>query len=229
VDEQASFETRAVLAPTRARLTRLALLLPVVALVAVAWAGVSGTPSGQTTAEVTAPTAVIASSLPTGGSASPVAVETPRPQRPALALGLDVQRLDEVGTRSFSRDEIVVLTGWYVPMAITDCPPMDAIYRDGELPELRGDVDTYAFCRRSGLLYAAHPDLREFRFTGRLAIPATLVTGVIAPLEIELVGSRATEVVFIGRLFETLEGCRAPYGCRPELLIDHVAWTAAGA
>ena len=48
--ERAGFETRAVLVPRRGRLARLALLLPVVALVATAWLGVSGARPDELTA-----------------------------------------------------------------------------------------------------------------------------------------------------------------------------------
>jgi hypothetical protein len=137
-----------------------------------------------------------------------------------------VQRLDEVQPGAFRRDDILVLTGWYVPTAITDCPQLAAIYRDGALPYVRGDADVLAFCVRSGRLYASHPDLRENRFVEGRAIPATFVIGVMAPMEIETIGADPREVVFIARFVEGLPGCRAMDGCRPELLIDHVVWTA---
>ena len=149
----------------------------------------------------------------------------PRP-RPAQVFGLEVWRLDDVQPGAFDRDDILVLTGWYVPTAINDCPRLAAIYRDGALPDVRGDTNVLAFCVHSGWLYATHPDLRENRFTEGRAVPATFVIGVQAPIDIETIGAAPREVVFIGRFVEGVPGCSATEGCRPELLIDHVAWTA---
>ena len=225
MEEQATFEARAVLGPRRTRRTRLALLLPAFALVALAWAGVSGGSPDKSSAEGPDQAADAAPSLGAAGSPS-VTPAVPHPARPAEVFGLDVHRLDDLQPGAYDRDDILVITGWYAPKAITDCPHLDAIYRDGALPDVRGDTDVYAFCVRSGLLYASRPDLRENRFTERRAIPATFVIGVIAPLEIETVWADPREVVVIGRFVEGLPGCRALDGCRPELLIDHVAWTA---
>lgn len=216
MDEQASFEARAVLAPRRARIARLALLVPVVALVAIVWAGVSGDRSGNATAEATAELA------------DPTAVAAPMPTHPAQVLGLDVRTLAEVRPRS--HDEMVVVAGWYVPTAITDCPPLAAIYRDGSLPWVRGDADEWTFCDRSGVLYASQPDPYENAHanTWITTVPVSIVTGVIVPLELETIGAEATEVVVIGRFVESGDGCRASAACSRELVVDHVAW-AAGA
>ena len=203
--EQASFEARAVLPPRRARLARLALLLPVVALVAAAWLGVSGARPDELTAEIADPTAV--------------ATPSPRPQVPAEVLGLDVKRLDEVEHLDIRRDELVVVTGWYVATAITNCPRLAAIYREGSLPEVRGDADELVFCERFGVLYPSRPDVEE-RWPW---VPVRLVVGVIVPPWLESIGADATEVVFIGRLVEARAGCRAPSLCR-ELVVDHLAW-----
>lgn len=217
MDEQASFEARPVLAPRRARLARLALLLPVVALVAIAWAGLSGAPSNLATADIPDPTAL----------ASPALTVLP-PEHPAQVIGLAVRRLDDVQPRGLGRDDVIAVAGWYVPMAITDCPRLDAIYRDGALPYMRGDADRFAFCVRSGVLYASRPDLEDGRSgnTGLRAVAATLAVGIIAPPELELVGMDATEVVVVGRFVGFGDGCRVLATCRRELVIDHVAWTS---
>jgi hypothetical protein len=205
--EQASFEPRAVLAPRRRRLARLVLLLPVVALVATAWLGASGARPDELTAEIADPTAA--------------ATPSPRPQVPAEVLGLDVKRLDEVERRDIRRDELVVVTGWYVATATTNCPTLAAIYREGSLPEVRGDADELVFCERFGVLYPSRPDVGE-RWPW---VPVRLVVGVIVPPWLESIGAEATEVVFIGRLVEARQGCRAPSLCR-ELVVDHLAWTS---
>jgi len=216
MDEQASFEARAVIAPRHARLARLALLVPVVALVAVAWAGASGDRSGSATAAATA------------GLPDPVAVAQPTPTHPAQVLGLEVQALADVQPRSLGRDELVVVAGWYVTTAITGCPPLAAIYRDGSLPHLRGDADEWTFCDRSGLLYGSRPDPYENAHANTWipTVPVSIVVGVIVPLELEMIGAEATEVVIIGRFVESGDGCRASAPCSRKLVVDHLAWTA---
>ena len=208
MDEQATFEPRAVLAPRRARLTRLALLLPAVALVAIAWAGFSGARTDEATAEVPVPTAAV----------------TRSPQYPAQVVGLDVQRLDDVQPRWLDRDDVIAIAGWYVATAITDCPPLDAIYRDGSLPEVRGDAGVLAFCERAGVLYASRPSLDKHENAGLRAVAATLAIGIVAPPELEIIGTVATEVVLIGRFVGSGDACRVHAGCRRDLVVDHVAW-----
>ncbi len=224
MEEQASFETRSVLGPKRARRTRLALLVPAIVLIAIAWAGITGARPNQPTA--LAPDATVVAPSEIAAAPTATAATVPQLPRPTQVFGLDVRRLDGVQPGAYDRDDILVLTGWYVPTAITDCPELAAIYRDGALPDVRGDTDVLAFCVRSGRLYASHPGLRENRFTEGRAVPATFVIGVQAPMEIETIGADPREVVFIARFVEGLPGCTSRDGCRPELLIDHVVWTA---
>lgn len=206
MDQQAGFEARAVLAPRRARLSRVGLLLPVAALAATAWAGASGDRSDRFTAEL--PEATVA------------AAPTRRPEHPAQVVGLEVQRLDDVRGQGLGRDDVIAIAGWYVATAITDCPRLAAIYRQGSLPEVRGDADEWAFCKRSGVLYASQSRGAELP-----GVPVTIVVGVVVPPELEVIGAEATEVVVVGRFSEPGDGCRAPGGCRRELVVDHVAWT----
>jgi hypothetical protein len=218
MNEQAGFEVRAVLAPRRRRMARLAPLLPVVALVAVAWAGFGGPRSGAT-AQIPDRTADAAPSSTVAGS-------TPAPV-PAQVLGLHVQQLDEVQAQSLGRDDVIAVAGWYVATAITDCPPLAALHRQGSLPEVRGDVDEAAFCDRSGALYASQPDAEDGSSlsAGLSAVGVTIVMGVIVPRELEMIGADATEVVVVGRFVDSGDGCRIPADCAPELVVDHVAWT----
>lgn len=228
MDENATFEARAVLPPRRRRTARLALLVPVVALVAIAWAGVSGNRPDQATAGIAQPTAALAASLP----APSLAVEAPYP---AQVVGLAVQRLDAVQTGRLGRDAVIAVAGWYVPTAITDCPPLAALYRPASLPDVRGDTDSFAFCVRSGVLFAARPDLHGLPMndleddaatdTGLPSVGVTVVAGVVVPPELEMVGAGATEVVVVGRFVESGAGCRATAGCSRELVVDHVGWT----
>jgi hypothetical protein len=215
MDEHADFEARAVLPPRRARRARLALLVPVVALVVVAWAGLGGDRPHPTTAVIPAPTTVAVPSL---------AVEA---RYPAEVIGLAVQPLGDLQIGRLGFDAVVAIAGWYVPTAITDCPPLAAIYRDGALPYVRGDADKLAFCVRSGMLYPSRPDLasdssRDLVPTG---VAVTVVVGVIMPLELEAIGTDATQVVVLGRFGKIGDGCRTGVGCSRELLLDHVAWT----
>ncbi|MEO8274302.1 MAG: hypothetical protein ABI620_09570 [Chloroflexota bacterium] len=223
MDEHASFETRAVLAPRRARVARLALLLPVVGLAAIVWAGISG-PRTEPATAINRPEATrVAEASPT-----PAATRAAEVRFPTELLGLPVRRLEEVTPHERSRDDVLAVAGWYVPKAITNCPPLPALYRAGALPYLRGDTDTWAFCMRSGVLYTSRPNLDARENPGLSAVPVTAVVGVVMPLELETIGADATQVVVIGRFVESGEGCHIPSsGCRRELLVDHVAWTPA--
>lgn len=234
MEEHATFEAQAVLAPRRARRARLALLVPVVALVATAWAGFSGGPSDQSIATVPDPTTVVAPSLTAEGS--PVALGGPRPVRPGRVLGLDVQRLEDVQPRTLGRDELVVISGWYIATAITDCPSVVVVHRPGSLPEIRRDSGRLQFCERSGVLYASRPYVDESlpvsnfddtrsKNAGLPAVAVSLAAGIVAPLELERIERDATEVIVIGRFVPSGEGCRVPYGCHAVLVVDHVAWT----
>jgi hypothetical protein len=214
MDEQASFETRAVLPPRRSLMSRLALLVPVVAFVAIAGAGLSG-PSSDRTASASSPdpTTVATTTLPW----LPVEVA-----HPVEVLGIEVQRLGELQIGSLGFETVVAIAGWYVPTAVTDCPALAALYRDGALPYVRGDRDKLAFCVRSGMLYPSSPDHPNFAPTG---VAVTVIAGVLMPREVEVVGTHATQVVFLGRFGKSSDGCRDGGTCQRELLVDHVAWT----
>ncbi len=222
MDQSASFETRAVLAPRRARRSRLALLLPVVALVAMALAGISGDRQAVTTAlapqrttTASEATAIPEPSRPAGALAAP--------RLPTKALGFDVHRLVEVEWPDVSRGEVIAVSGWYVATAITDCPHLDAIYRSTDVPEVGGDWDSWAFCERSGILFDTQPD--DAVVASQLAVPVTVVLGVRMPPELEMIGREATQVVVLGHFVEPTDGCSAKSGCRDILVVDHVAWT----
>jgi hypothetical protein len=218
MEEQATFEARAVLAPRRARMSRLMLLLPLVALVGVVWVGIDGPPVDKGIAEAPQPSPLAAASS-----------AEPRPEHPATALGLEVQQLGDLQPHGFARDHVLAIAGWYVPTAITDCPPLPALYHAGSLPYLRGDTDTYAFCVRSGVLYDTKPatSIEDKRATsGISAIPATVVSGVIMPMDLELAESDGMEVVVLGRFIPSGDACTAEAVCQRELLVDYLAWTA---
>jgi hypothetical protein len=233
MSEQAAFETRAVLEHGRSRTSRLAQLVPVIALAATAWAGLSGAPPGQGSGVQDADLPRQPASA--GAQASVVVADGLRAARPpGQVLGLEVRKLEEIEPRRIGPDEVVALAGWYVATAITDCPPLAAIYREGSLPEVRGDVDSWAFCDRYGVLFASEPHRtsREptndvggnpTRGAGLSAVAVTLVIGVVVPPRLEIIGADATLVVVVGR-FESNGSCAARTACPRQLVVDHVAW-----
>lgn len=220
VDEEATFEARPVLAPGRARGARFGLLVPVVVFVVIAWAALNGPRPDRTTAVV--PDSTV--SVQSVAIESPPAAETPFP---AEVIGLAVQPLGELQVGRLGFDSVVAIAGWYVPTAITDCPPLPAIYHDGALPYFRGDADKSVFCVRSGVLYPSRPNLSSDGTPDVVpaGVAVEVVVGVIMPLDLETVGTDASQVVVIGRFGKTSEGCRNGVGCSRELLVDHVAWT----
>jgi hypothetical protein len=229
VDEPTSFEPQSVLVSRHAGWNRLAVLIPVLALVAVLWAGLSDR-SAQAPSATNA-VAVVASTAE--GAASPTAVKVTRdPQYPAEVLGLQVERLPDVQDRGIARDRVVAVAGWYVATEITDCPPLAAIYRLGSLPEIRGG-DPLAYCQRHGVLYASRPDLprrlsanspddNPDANAGVPGVAASLSVGVFVPPELETIGADATPVVVVAH-FTPAAGCRGPR-CTQELLIDYLGW-----
>jgi hypothetical protein len=132
---------------------------------------------------------------------------------------------------------VLALSGWYVATAINDCPRLAAIFREGSLPEMRHDLDPLAFCERTGVLYASEPDadpklryrFEDSRASAGISLVATsLVVGVVVPRELEVIGADPREVVVLARFVQPGAACRAPYGCRRELAVDYLAWTAGG-
>ncbi len=92
----------------------------------------------------------------------------------------------------------------------------------------------WAFCERSGVLYASWPGLERLSMgtehngranAGLSAVAVTLVRGVMVPPELEMIGGDATEVVVVGAFMESGEGCGIPAGCTTELVVYHLAWT----
>jgi hypothetical protein len=233
MDEQASFEPRAVLGRRRAGWNRLAIVVPALLFAVIAWAGVNGPqPESETSARA------IASSGHAGSAAEVLAsplLGVVDSDFPASVVGLEVQRIGDILPQALGRDEVIAVAGWYVATAITDCPPLAAIYRPAALPEIRGDADSWAFCDRSGTLYASRPDLGQrmaattpqdnaANTAGLPAVPATLVIGVVVPAELEIIGTQATPVVVVGRFVDSNAGCGSPAVCHRALAIDHVAW-----
>ncbi|GEM_PF-6879474 len=222
MDDRSGFEARAVIVPRRRRLARATLLVPVVVLVAIALLGISGARPDHLTAVVPPPTIA------------------PSPARPSEApfpgevLGFEVQRLDTVQIQNLGLDDVVAVSGWYTPMVIADCPPQAALYMPDARPNVRGFVDPYAFCARSGVFYSPRPDPNApvvidsiegvgSRSAGLESVTASMVDGVVAPGGMEWVGG-AAQVVVLGRFVYSENACGTAAACRA-MLIDYVAWT----
>jgi hypothetical protein len=209
--EHASYETHAVLTPRRARSTRLALALSGVALVAIVGAGLSGPrvdpPREAAVATATAASASVAVALPRVAA---------RPQEyPTKVIGLPVRRFEDIQPATLGSGDVVAIAGWYRPTRVTDCPPLAAIYRDGGVPDVRGGTDVLAFCVRTGVF-------SELMGAEEPSVTATLAIGIVAPTQLEIVGSGASQAVVVGHFAQP--GACGPT-CSPQLIVDHVAWT----
>jgi hypothetical protein len=101
MDEQATFEPKAVLAPRRAGWNRLTIVVPALALAALAWAGANG---GQSPQQVATATDAVAAVGP-----SPTLDTRGAPQYPTQTLGLKVKRLNEIDPLGLRRDEVVAI------------------------------------------------------------------------------------------------------------------------
>jgi hypothetical protein len=102
------------------------------------------------------------------------------------------------------------------------------LYVDGQLPNLRGDADKLVFCVRSGVLYAAPPTTdagTTQSIPGLPAIDATIVVGLVIPIDLELTGSSATEIVVLGRFVYQGIACGVTALCPKELVVDYLGWT----
>ena len=220
MDEQATFETRAVLTPRRPRLARLVLALPVLALAAVAWTGLSSRHDDRSVA--VAPDA-IASIEPLPSATAPA----PEPAFPSEVIGLGVRPLDDVLQLSLTGDDVVAVAGWYVPTAITDCPRTEIAQPLGLIRSTDHQPDPRSFCDRSGALFDSRPPDGDGSIAPALPVIATrLVHGVEVPPQLEDVGAAARQVVFLGRLVPGVPGCERVDGCSRELVVDHVAWVS---
>jgi hypothetical protein len=235
MDDQASFEPRAVLGRGRNSRNRLLIVVPVMAFASIAWAGLSGPRSdADATAESAATTAPALPAAPVAASPLPV-TRAAAPDYPTRLLGFAVHRLDDVQPAELGPDDVTAIAGWYVATATIDCPPLAAMYRAGSPLEISSGTDSWAFCDRSGVLYASRPDLEQRLPTNNLednrskgaglpVVAAELTVGIRVPPELEVIGAEATPVVVLGRFVDSNAGCGSPAVCRRVLAIDHVGW-----
>ena len=237
MDEQATFETQAVLTRRRAGWNRLLIVLPVIAFGLTAWAGLSG-PRSDTDQAVTE-TATASGAASTGLVAMPrlPQAQFAGPGFPTRALGLEVQALDEIPPQGDRGDAAIAVSGWYVATAMTACPAGPDPAPPGLADQLGVDADPRTFCARVGVLHATQPAAEEGPAaskpdddgvvgTGLASVEATLTPGVVVPPELEDVAGDATPVVFVGRLVDGSKVCWEPWGCPAALLVDRVVWAA---
>ena len=234
MDEQASFETQAVLTRRRAGRNRLLIVVPVLAFGLTAWAGLSGPRTDSDQAANVASTAAPAASTGVAMPKLPQA-QVAEPGFPSGVLGLDVQALDDFPAQGDRGDTAIAVAGWYVATAMTACPTDAGPARPDLAAELGVDADPRTFCARVGVLYAAQPDgggpwktNRDDSAPGATlgSVEATLTPGMVVPPELEDVGHDATPVVFVGRLVDGSRVCWEPWGCPAALLVDRVVWAA---
>jgi hypothetical protein len=223
MDEQATFETQAVIGSRRAGWNRLAIVIPVLTLAAMVWVGANG---GQSPQQVATATDAVAAVVP-----SPSLDTRGAPQYPTQTLGLKVKRLNEIDPLGLRRDEVVAISGWYETTAITGCPPLSDIYRPQPGAELNIAVDSWSYCDRFGVLYARDPlDPRPLLYhvvdgsMGLAAVDVTVTTGVVVPPALEKVGATAAPVVVLAHFVPSGKPCPVPISCPQELVVDHLAW-----
>lgn len=243
MDEQASFAPQAVLGRRRSGWNRLVAVVPALALAAMVWTGISGARLGV---DVAAATSGAAAARPIGVAPSDGDQPAGKPgyppsgslRYPAQVIGFDVQGLAHVQAQRLGRGKPIAIAGWYVTTAITDCPPLAAKYRPAVFPLARGHTDSWAYCDRSGVLYASRPapdgrmptDDLDNNTPAALGLPAvavSLVVGVVLPEELEVIGADAMPVVVVGHFVSSGGGpwCGAP-GCPDELVVDYLGWSS---
>jgi len=229
VDEQASFEPRAVLERRRAGRSRLAVIVPAVALIGAVWLGTSGPQSD--------------SPIPSGGDKA-VARESPRqapveqaPQPlpaayPATVLGIEVRTLANLDDPGVANRPVIAVAGWYVPWPSLGCPNSSGVDRPDLVAELGVDADIRTFCDRSGVLVATpHPagsmnvggaNDHPYGSGAAPALPVVLTPGVVLPAEV-VPGAAPLEVVLVGRIEQPGQQTFQATTAR-QMLVDRVVW-----
>lgn len=226
MDEQASFEPKAVLAARRPGW--LVAIVPALALAAIAWVGLTG--PGSSAESATQP-----SNAPVAVASSAPAASVPRiaPRRddsgfPPTVLGLDVQALDDLQRYPPRDDVTIALAGWYAAASASACPAATDLQAPGFIAELGVDARAATFCQRSGRLFASSPEAGTQGGVTDPAMTVVMTPGVVLPPALDDIGGDATRVVFVGRL--ELERrcvtCLRQAGFVWQLHVDRVVWAA---
>jgi hypothetical protein len=219
MDEHASFEPQAVLAPRRRRGSLAGVVVATLALVGTIAAGVAGT-AGNRPAPTHAAPFLEAIASPAVTEEPAAVTSAPLPRFPGRVLGLQVWSAAYVSTYGLNYfGGTFAVAGWYSPQPRTDCPtdePADPGLED----EFGVATDTATFCRRGGSLFTApmfdeHVAPITIELRPGAAVPAYLNdTGVV------------TSVVFIGTLRNPGMLCHTPNACQLTMVVDRVTWAA---
>ena len=231
MDEQAAFETQAVLAPKRRRGNTIGILVAALAVTATVGAGLLGTLLPRDRNLSADPTddgpQAVAIATDDAVPASPGPEESlsnfhppTLPRYPGYVLGLQVWTAAYVSKYGLSYfGGSIAVSGWYAAQPEPGCPTP----RIDEIPVLAQEfgvgADADTFCDRTGNLYTA-PMYGE----NATPIAVELRPGVAAPYSLNDVAV-VTPVVFVGRLAMEFP-CHAPNACQAHMIVDHVAWAA---
>lgn len=225
MDEQASFEPQAVLAPRRAGWNRLAVVVPVVALVGAVWIGTSGPHREASTPDQRDPMAVVKASSAVDADARTPALAPPVPIYPTTVLGLPVRSLADVDSSATADDQVVAIAGWYLAHPVLGCPRSTAVELPG-VAELGVDTDLRTFCDRSGVLVATLSPAGSMNIGGAndhpygsgaaSALPVSVTPGAVLPDYLLDPGATLSRVVMVGRLLTS----------EHEMVVDRVVWAA---
>ena len=225
MDEQASFEPRAVLGPRRGGTSRLTVIVPALALAATAWAGLSGPRASSDVAN--APPQTVVAAAPSDGGPAPTAAPAPAATGyPLTVLGLQVRRLLDLDAAA-RRDAVLAVEGWYFPGAVSRCPSTTDVAPPAYVAELGVVADPDTFCERSGLLLISPPFAHGppsdqtiwqavRRTSGITSLAVTMTPGV--PVPAALTGAEAAagvQAVLVGRMVDA-----------GSMVVDRVVWAA---
>ncbi len=233
VDEGASFEPRSVLARRRAGWTRLAIVVPVVALIGAVWIGTSGPRPGSSIdaqnnrASAQAGVAAV--------SEGPPPVARHEAAYPSRVLGIEVRTLADVHPPTGHGDAVVAVAGWYVAWPSLGCPTRPGIDNPGLVAELGVDADIRTFCDRSGVLFSTPNPAGSTNVGGANdhpygtgaapALPVVLTPGVVVPPPIAAPDATPVQVIVVGRVVQP-RGQTSQATTALQLVVDRVAWTA---
>jgi hypothetical protein len=221
MDERATFEPQAVLAPRRRRRNLIGVAVAASVVVGTVLAGIAGPalhPPSRPEAPSAAPVALDGSPAPRPSPPSN-ALAAPLPRYPSEVLGLQVWSAAYVSRYAATAEGPIAVAGWFAPAPGASCPtPPDA----GD-PALAAEfgvaTDPATFCDRSGDLFTAP-------LYGEMATPLTaeLTPGATTPIELRD-ETLVTPVVLVGRMGQprTVRFCQDG-GCPPVFLVDRVAW-----
>src|SRR5438093_1964464 len=213
MDEQASFEPRAVLG-RRAGWSRLAIVVPVVALIGAVWIGTSGPRSDAGTADERNAQRIAQAST-AAESVDPAQALRQGAAYPRTVLGIEVRSVADLDSSTVRDDPVLAVAGWYVAWPSLGCPTRTGVDVPGFVAELGIDADVRTFCDRSGVLVSTPNPAGSMP-----ALPVGLTPGVVVPPEITNPDAAPAEVILIGRLGKQAD--QASSG--RQLVVNRVVW-----